>query len=191
MKAVFEKMMEESELYLRKGIKKDIVLHTRGVVKAMEMLLEKEKGEEDILIPAAIFHDVGWSEVPHNLQKADITKEERNEALRRHLEYAGPVIEEIMKKFDYSKEDVERIIDIVKAHKFQDPEETDKQLLIDADALSDCFREQFYSDCKAYGTTPESNYEFRKKNNRFYTKTAGEIFEKEMEDRKKEFGTDY
>jgi len=190
MKAVFEKMMEEAEIYLRRGVKKNFVLHTRNIVKAMELMLEKENGDENILIPAAILHDVGWCKVPHNLQRFDITKEESIESLKMHLEYAGPVIEEIMKNFDYSKEQVERIIDIVKAHKFQDPKDPDKQLLIDADALSDCFKEQFYSDCESYGTTPQNNYEFRKKNNIFYTKTATEIFENEMEDRKKEIEND-
>jgi len=61
----------------------------------------------------------------------------------------------------------------------------EKRLLIDADTLSDAFKEPFYEDCKAYKMKPKELYEFRKKN-KFYTKSAREIFRKELEKRKKE-----
>lgn len=80
---------------------------------------------------------------------------------------------------------IKTISDIVLAHKFQNPKDLSKRLLIDADTLSDTFKEQFYKDCKEYKLSPKSLYEIRK-NNRFYTKTARTIFKKELAKRRRE-----
>jgi len=88
-------------------------------------------------------------------------------------------------KIGYNKKQVKTIIDIVLAHKFKNPKSLDKKLLIDADTLSDVFKEQFYGDCKAYKLSPEILYNIRK-NNKFYTKTAKAIFDKELENRRNE-----
>ncbi len=185
MDKLFEEIWQLALPYLKRGVMKDFVIHTKGVIKAMELLLEKEKGNKDILIPAAILHDVGWSKVPLELQKSN-DESDKVEALKLHLKYAPQIIEEILGKADYDKAKIERIIDIAISHKFQDPKESDKQLLIDADALADAFKEQFYSDVKSYGLTPEKNYKFRKKS-KFYTRTVAELFKKELEKRREEF----
>lgn len=184
MKEVYEKIWDLAEPYLRKGTAKDFALHTQGVVKAMELILKEEKGNDDILIPAAILHDVGWSKVPSNLQRSR-EEADRKKALELHLEYAAPIIEEILGKVDYNYKQIQRVVDIVKSHKFKDPSELEKQLLIDADTAADAFKEQFYSDVESYETTPEKLYDFRKKNE-FYTATARKIFERELEERRKE-----
>lgn len=187
MKEKFEKILELASPYLKQGAKKDFVIHTQGVVKAMELLLEKEQGNEDILIPAAILHDVGWADVPVNLQKSD-QREERLEGMKLHIECAPPIVEKVLLEAGYNESDIKRIMGIIVAHKFQENLiDAGKQLLVDADALSDAFSEQFYSDLKHYGNTPEEGYNYRKKSNQFYTKTGQEIFDKEMENRKKEF----
>lgn len=185
MKDGFQQIWELAKPYLKKGVVKDFVVHTNGVIKAMELILKKEEGDERILIPAAILHDVGWHKVPPRLQKSN-NREDKTKAMRLHLEYAKPVIRTVLKRVGYVENQIEKVIDIVVAHKFQDPKELDKKLLIDADTLSDAFKEPFYSDCKSHGITPEKNYSYRKKN-KFYTKVAREIFDKELEKRKKEF----
>jgi HD superfamily phosphodiesterase len=170
--------------YLKKGVRKDFVIHTKGVVRAMGYLLEKEKGDEDVLLPAAILHDVGWAKVPKELQKSN-NDDDQYQALKLHIKYAPEIIKEILTKLNFKQERIKEIIEIVIAHKFQDPEDFNKRLLIDADTLSDAFKEQFYNDVKAYNSTPQRTYEFRKKNT-FYTKSAKELFDKELEERKKE-----
>jgi len=103
--------------YLKAGVKKDFVLHTRGVVKAMELIIQGELGDKDILIPVAILHDVGWLKVPVDLQKSkDDTN--RKKALEFHLEYAPPIIEEVLTKVNYKQSHIQRVIEIFKAHKF-------------------------------------------------------------------------
>jgi len=177
-------MWRQAIPYLKKGKKKDFVTHTKWVIKSMEILLKKEKGDESLLMPAAILHDVGWSKVPLALQKA-ISGAKAKKALELHLEYCPPIIEKILNNFNYNKDKIKKIIDIVLAHQFKNPRNLNKRLLIDADALSDVFKEPFYTDAEQYKISPKQLFDFRKKN-KFYTKTAKLIFEKELAKRKQE-----
>lgn len=171
-------MLQKATPFLKKGKKKDFVIHTKWVVKSMEMLLEKEKGDEDILIPAAILHDMGWSKVPLSLQK--IRKGPKaKKALELHLEYCPPIAKKILDSFGYDKAKIKEIIDVILAHKFKNPRNLSKRLLIDADNLSDIFKEPFYEDVKQYKITAKENLEIRREN-KFYTKTARTIFNKEL-----------
>ena len=171
--------------YLGMGIKKDYVLHTEGVVMAMKQILQKEKGNPDILIPAAMLHDVGWSRVPKSYQRSN-KKNEKLKAMHFHIEYAPEIINKILQSLDYDHAEIEEIVDIVKSHKFCTPKKLNKKLLIDADQLSDAYKKQFNSDIKAYNTTAEKLHNFRIRDNNFYTKTAENIFIKLMKKRKKE-----
>lgn len=185
VKETFEKIWQLALPYLKEGVRKDFALHTKGVVKAMELILKKERGDENVLIPAAILHDVGWSRVPLRLQRSN-SRMDQLEALRLHIKHAPPIIRDILTRAGYGRNRIGKVIEIVEAHKFRNPRRHDKQLLIDADTMADAFKEQFYSDVKSYNTTPEKMYTFRKKNV-FYTKTAKGLFERELEKRRKEF----
>jgi hypothetical protein len=184
LKNKYKKIWNLSLPYLKKGKRKDFVLHTEGVIKAMELLLKKERGNRNILIPAAIVHNVGWSYVPVKLQRSK-KDTERLMAMKFHIKYAPAIIQKILKKNGYPQKDIKLISDIVVAHKFYKPKDFEKRLLIDADTLAESFRDQFYNDIKSYGVSPEEGYKFRM-NNQFYTKTATEIFKREMKKRSKE-----
>ena len=172
--------------HLRKGVRKDFVLHTKAVSRALKLLLRREKGDEDILIPAAILHDVGWSTVPVYLQKAKDEKRVK-EAMHRHLEDSVPIIKDILAAVSFDKKRTNKVIEIVLAHKFRSPRNIDKRLLIDADTLSDVFKEPFYTDAKQYNVDPDDFYQIRKKNT-FYTQTARDIFRRELKKRAREIG---
>ena len=180
----YQKIWEKAEPLLLKAKKKDFLLHSKMVERAMKEIIAGEGGNPDILIPAAILHDVGWSEVSTELQYAN-DEENKTKALVEHIKQALPLIRKILSELDYDEDKIDKIIDLIAAHKFTDPEEKDKQMLIDADTLSDTYKESFYSDVKSYNSTPRKTLEFRSKNT-FYTKTAKEIFEKHFKDRLKE-----
>lgn len=171
--------------YLKNGLRKNLISHTKEVIKTMDTLLKHEGGNKQLLIPAAILHDIGWSMVPKKIQLNWRNREDKIRGEELHIEYAKPIIKEILQELSYPVEQVDKIISIVQAHKFQNPSELEKQLLIDADKMSDATRVQFYSDAKFYQATPEEVYNFRKKN-RFHTLTAKSFFEKEMKKRKRE-----
>ncbi len=101
MKEKYNQIWELASPYLKAGVMKDFVLHTKGVISAMEIILQNEKGDEDILIPAAILHDTGWSKVPAHLQKSKESADKRY-AMELHLEYAAPIISEILTKVNYA-----------------------------------------------------------------------------------------
>lgn len=171
---------------LRKGVNKDYVLHTEGVVKAMQLILKKEDGDPDVLIPAAMLHDVGWAKVPKKYQRTT-NKKNKLIVMELHIKYAPEIIHSILSSLNYKTSQINAITDIVVSHKFCKPRKLSKQLLIDADQLSDAFKEQFNSDIKAYDTTAEKLYNFRMEDNHFYTKTAENIFLKLMKERRTEF----
>jgi len=185
MKQKYQDVWKLAVEYFSKGVKKDYILHTKGVVKAMELILKKESGNSDILIPAAMLHDVGWAKVAKKYQ-CTTNKKQKLKALKLHIKYAPKIIRKILKSLNYKSSQINEIIDIVISHKFCKPKKLSKKLLIDADQLSDSFKEQFNSDIKAYNTTAKKLYNFRIKDNVFYTKTAENIFLELMMKRRNE-----
>jgi HD superfamily phosphodiesterase len=184
METKYKKIWQLALPYLRKGKRKDFVLHTKGVVKAMEMILKKERGDKNILIPAAILHDVGWAEVSEKIQISE-KKSDMRLGLKLHLDFAPEIIDETLSKNGYTKKEIKEITEIVKFHQLHKPRKRNKLLLIDADNLSDIFKEQFYSDAKSYKNNPKDFLEIRKRN-KFHTKTARKIFYRETKKREKE-----
>ena len=65
MKTIFQKIWQLAEPYL--NTRKNNI-HTKISTEFAYRLLEKEGGDQDIVIPAIILHDVGWKRVPENLQ---------------------------------------------------------------------------------------------------------------------------
>lgn len=180
----YKKIWQLAEPYLKKGKRKDFVVHTKGVVKAMELLSKKEKIDKDIMIPAAILHDVGWAKVSRKIQLSN-KKSDMKLGLQQHLDYAPGIIKTILSQCGYGKRDIKRIAEIIKSHQLHKPREKYKLLLIDVDNLSDIFKEQFYSDARSYKNTPANLLAIRSKN-KFCTQTAQEIFDREMKKRAKE-----
>jgi hypothetical protein len=187
---LFSRIWDSALPYLKRGsIKKDFVLHTKGVETAMRMLLQQEEGNPLVLIPAAILHDVGWADVPEALQKSQ-DKAEKERAMKLHILNAPSIIREILRGA-YPGDKVGEIIGIVQAHKFAGPEalkELSKQLLIDADNLSDFFKDQLLSDAQSYGYSPQELLDYRAKEAKFHTATAYDIFLCEVDARKTELG---
>lgn len=183
---MYENLWKKALPLLKKGLNKDFVLHTRMVVRAMKVLIKSEGGNENILIPAAILHDVGWSEVNPDLQKRGHNDREKDHlALVEHIKKAPSIIRKILGELAYGESSIKKIIEIVETHKFTDPQEKDKQLLIDADTLSDTYKKSFYSDALSYHKTPQELWEFRCQNT-FYTQTAKRLFKNQLRARLKE-----
>ncbi|MFA5127491.1 MAG: HD domain-containing protein [Patescibacteria group bacterium] len=185
MKSKYKKIWDEAQKYLRKGLNKDFVIHTEGVIKATELILKNEKGCAELLIPSAILHDVGWADVPKNCQRT-MDKKMKLRGMKLHIELAPRIINNILCSLGYKSADIKKIIEIVQSHKFKKPKNLNKRILIDADQLSDAFKKQFYSDAKAYKLPPGKLLVFRMNDNVFYTKTAKNIFIKEIGMRGKE-----
>ncbi|MFH1244282.1 MAG: hypothetical protein V1487_01765 [bacterium] len=103
----------------------------------------------------------------------------KQEALEQHVAKAPAIIRKILLELGFNRDRIEKIVETVVAHKFVDPQEKEKQMLIDADTLADIYKEAFYSDAKSYNSTLLKLLEFRSKN-RFYSQTAKDIFRKQL-----------
>lgn len=189
MKKEYRQIWELAKPLLKKGVRKDFILHTKGVIKAMELIMQREGGDEDILLPAAILHDIGWSKVPLEVQNDFRYEDGQEVGERMHIEELSELAESVLKICGYPAEKSKRIIAISQDHK-KKPDIKEAKLLIDADNLSDAFRKQFYSDSVYYSSTPEEHYYYRKEHSFFYTKIARNIFNTEMEKRVYEFKKD-
>jgi len=71
MKSKYKAIWEQVKPLIVKAKRKNFILHTQMVIKAMEEIISGEGGDPNILIPAAILHDVGWPEVSEKLQLAN------------------------------------------------------------------------------------------------------------------------
>lgn len=185
--SVFRHTWERTVPYLRRGVMKDFVLHTQGVVDGMRMILRSEKADPTLMIPSAMLHDVGWANVPGPMQLS-MDPEVKKAALERHILEAPPIIRMILAEMCFTPDQVDSIIDIVSAHKTIDPTGKEQRLLIDADNLSDIFGPQFHADARAYRVSYAELLAFRMKNT-FYTDIARSVFVSEVKKRNAEIAS--
>ena len=162
--------------------KKDYVLHLKMVTKAMQDIIADEGGNLDLMLPAAMLHDSGLSKIPKELWYPK-TPEEKDNYEELHIRLAAEVIPEVLKPLGYSESEIAEILRIAQAHKSKDSKgDNAVACMVDADNLSDTYKESFYSDVKSYGNNLMSTYEFRCKN-KFFTKTANKVFQEQLKAR--------
>ena len=92
-------------------------IHTYIVYQYALLLLEDEPGIREIVIPAAILHDVGWSCVPEEEQLTAFGPVVRNKKLQRRHEAEGATIAmEILNSVDYDPQLSQKIVGIIDGH---------------------------------------------------------------------------
>jgi hypothetical protein len=64
MKRIYQRIFEHAKPCLRT---RQNLIHTRIVLRYALKLLEEEKGNEEVVIPAVLLHDVGWDTIPEHL----------------------------------------------------------------------------------------------------------------------------
>ena len=101
---------------------KQEMMHNKQVVVNIKKLLKTEKGNERILIPAAILHDI----VNYSPKFRDDLK------LKRYLL-------DVLKPFSYTEDEVNRIFNCIKRHSrrgTEKPRTQDEKMVFDADNLT-------------------------------------------------------
>ena len=187
----YNKVWEESLKYLHRGTRRDFVMHTKNVVKAMELIIDGQDIDRDIMIVSAITHDIGWAKVPAEIQNNYKIGDNQIKGEELHIKHAPELVNKVLStNLNYRKEFIEKVIKIVVKHKSKNPKTTEERLLIDADNLSDIFKNQFYDDVKKYEISFQQNLEFRSKN-KFYTKKSGDVFRKEYKKRLEEINSKF
>ena len=168
-------------------------IHTRVAHDYALLLLEKEGGNRDIVEPAIILHDVGWSALkPEDITQAYGVRATGVNArkLNRIHEVQGAIIaEEILTEQGYDAATIQKIVQIIERHDSgKNPETTEEKLVKDADKLWRFSKIGYYYELQRQATTHVDRHTFlsKKMDSWFFTRTAKALAEKELQARDKE-----
>lgn len=169
---------------------RDNEIHTKISVEFAYKLLEAEGGDEDVVIPAVILHDVGWKEVPEDLQlKAFGPKVTLPELTKIHEDEGVKIAKGILEKINYDNNKTEEILRIVGGHDSRkEPISLNDKLVKDADKLFRYTSEYMGIYAEKFGLTREQMDARHKKKlvKWFLTYSGSEMARTELEKRSKE-----
>lgn len=100
--------------------------HTERVLNLCIRIGEKEGADLDILVPAAVLHDIGREQ------------EEKSKWKTCHAKIGAELARPILKKHGYSKKQIDQIAHCIQTHRFKNslvPESLEAKILYDADKL--------------------------------------------------------
>lgn len=165
-------------------------IHTRISVDFAYELLKREGGDERIVIPAMILHDVGWKRVPEDRQVGAFGPYAKSREVNRIHETEGASIAaSILKELGYEEDEIREIAAIIEGHDSREAAISLNDMLVkDADKLFRYSREGFQIDVVRFNRTVEQ--ELRRLRfsieKWFFTYSAREIARQELEERVKE-----
>jgi len=187
LKDIYERIWDLARPYLNTR-KNDI--HTEISTGLAQQLLVQEGGEEDIVIPAIILHDVGWKEVPEDIQlKAFGPKVSMPEWNRVHEVEGAKIAGDILRKANYHKDKILEIQEIIKGHDSRkEPISLNDSIVKDADKLWRYSETAIRGIQMGFGLTFEECIERLRKNLEpwFLTESGKRMATEEIEKRTKE-----
>lgn len=175
--------------------KRDDERHAETVLDYAVRLEKLEKADENVVIPATILHDIGWSQ----LQKEEllvifgnISKEDKIAVKKKHEKYGVELARQILKEVHYENGLINEILKIISGHDTRSGFISKNDGVVrDADKLWRFSEKGFWVDVKRKKTTFEALYQQRKemmeRDNFFYSETARKIAGCELEERRKEY----
>ena len=134
MKPTYQKIFEQAKPFLQ--TRKNLI-HTKFALQYALKLLETEGGDEEVVVPAIVLHDVGWKSVPENVQLTAFGPYRSNPQLRRLHEVEGArTARMILEVLHYPAEKVEEICRIIRGHDSRKrPISRNDRIVKDADKL--------------------------------------------------------
>lgn len=170
--------------------------HAEVVTDYAMKLCEIEDVDENIVIPAAILHDIGWSQLSKK-ERIDIFYQRENKEARLKLKYKHQdegvkLAEGILEKASYPEKYIKEILEIISQHDtrkgFLSPNEAAAR---DADKLWRFSEIGFEKDLRESSITPEHYYTKLKNDLRspeyIYFDSSKVLAAAELEKRKKEY----
>jgi hypothetical protein len=187
LKDIYERIWDLARPYLNTR-KNDI--HTEISTGLAQQLLAQEGGEEDIVIPAIILHDVGWKEVPEDIQsKAFGPKASMPEWNRVHEVEGAKIAGDILRKVNYQEDKILEIQEIIKGHDSRkEPISLNDSVVKDADKLWRYSETAIRGIQMGFGLTFEECIERLRRNLEpwFLTESGKRMATEEIEKRTKE-----
>ena len=165
-------------------------VHTEICLRFGYRLMKTEGGNERIVIPAIILHDVGWKKVPEKLHlKAFGPKATMPEITRVHEVEGVKIAKDILDKVNYDAEEMIRILEIIDGHDTRKQAiSLNDQVVKDADKLWRYSKKGFYVDIKRFGESYAQGLNRLRKNLAvcFFTNTARTLAGEELQKRERE-----
>ena len=116
MKEIFEKIWKLAEPYQDK---REDTGHAITSLHYAERLLALGKGNEDVVVPAIILHDIGYSQLEqeHRMQIFDSPREEDRRAVQyEHQVESVKLAVKILRQVDYPADLTDEILEIISQH---------------------------------------------------------------------------
>lgn len=187
MKGIYEEIWRLAKPYLETRRNN---IHTEISVRFAAILLEKEGGDEDVVIPAIILHDVGWKRIPEAEQHKGFGPKIESPRLQKRHELEGvKIAKEILERVNYDETKIDETLGVIEGHDTRKVSlSLNDSIVKDADKLWRFSKEGFAIDCERYGLNPTERV--KKKDldidRIFFTKSAKQIAGKEIRERLKE-----
>jgi HD superfamily phosphodiesterase len=163
--------------------------HTEICYSYALKLLEHIGGRPEIVLPAIILHDVGWSAVPPEKHLLAFGPGEIDKELRRVHEVEGvKIAERLLQEVPLSKEDIREICRIIKNHDSgENPLSLEEKMVKDADKLFRFSQEAFTLDVERFSMKPRENWErlYASLDEWFFTDFAKELAIRELQNLEK------
>jgi len=175
-KELEKKVKKEAFIYLEKGREGWGIPHTIATVYWMRKLIEKEGGNEKILVTTMYLHDIGY-QVKKNDGFDTIMAGNKLD----HEEIGAALAEKILKKTGgFSPEETNHIVHLVRYHDHLDNIDShDSQMVMEADSLGAIDWERVKPNFTKEDTARYLEHFKKNRVNKFQTKT-GKKFLKEV-----------
>ena len=191
MKEIFQRIWE---LALPYQDKRDDRGHAETTLDYAKTLVNAENGDEDIVIPAIILHDIGWSQLPRSKRLLIFDRNAKEEEILsvrlQHQREGGKLAREILSEVGYPADMTEEILEIISEHDTREGFISKNEGLVrDADKLWRFSKGGFEADARRYKGArkfPFGILENSLQNPNFlYSKTARQIALEELALRRK------
>jgi hypothetical protein len=167
-------------------------VHTRIAFAFAQQLLETEPGDETVVLPAIILHDVGWKEVPEDLHLTAFGPGKNDPKINRIHEVEGARIARgILLEEGYAPRITEEICEIIEGHDSRRvPVSLNDAIVKDADRLWRYSPEALVIDPRRFHVDPARHAAWlgRRIDDWFSTGTAKKLARQEQLRRVQEYG---
>lgn len=176
--------------------KRDDAGHAFITLEYAKQLVDLDAGNPDVVLPAIILHDTGWSRLSRDewmvVFSPEATAADEMVVRLRHQEEGVNIAKEILESIDYPAKWTEEIVEIISQHDTRKGFiSNDEGLMRDADKLWRFSKTGFDADVERFGIAPQTLYERLieqiPSEGFFYSQTSRELAHEELERRRREF----
>lgn len=182
------KIYRLAEPYLRTRLN---TLHTRIAYHFALTLMQAEGGEENIIVPAILLHDLGWSAISEEDQVGAFGPSVKRPNLRKlHESEGAKMARNLLEQLHFPENLIEQIEQIIDGHDTRlESMGLNDSVVKDADKLWRYTYEGFTIDYKRFNHTPQENLNWLLESipRWFFTETAKWLALVESEKRKSEY----